>query len=77
MLTTASAHAAPQPDPKQRKTLMERAAEYPERHGMTATPATRMITANKGVSLVSQSSVGFLSAYKACFVTSCLDHFIV
>ncbi|KAK2603106.1 hypothetical protein N8I77_009586 [Diaporthe amygdali] len=41
------------PDPKQRKTLMERAGEFPGRNSATATPAPR--AANKGVSLASQS----------------------
>lgn len=48
--------AAAQPDAKQRKTLSERAVEYPEKHSNTATPAPRSM--NKGVSLVSQSQTG-------------------
>lgn len=44
------------PDPKARKTLMERAGEFPgSKTSVTATPAPR--TANKGVSLASQSGV--------------------
>lgn len=49
-----SLEAAPQPDPKQRKTLIERAAEYPDKHSIAATPAPRSF--NKGVSLASQQS---------------------
>lgn len=45
------ARLATQPDAKQRKTLAERAVEYPP----SATPAPR--TFNKGVSLASQSGV--------------------
>ncbi|ROW15921.1 hypothetical protein VPNG_02513 [Cytospora leucostoma] len=44
-----------QPDPKQRKTLWERAAEYPEKHSVSATPAPRVI--KKGISLASQSGI--------------------
>ncbi|KAL2279944.1 hypothetical protein FJTKL_13087 [Diaporthe vaccinii] len=44
------------PDPKARKTLMERAGEFPgSKNSVTATPAPR--TANKGVSLASQSGI--------------------
>ncbi|KUI52658.1 Kinesin-like protein klpA [Cytospora mali] len=43
------------PDAKQRKTLMERAAEYPEKPSVIATPAPRVL--NKGVSLASQSGI--------------------
>lgn len=49
----------PPPDAKQRKTLMERAAEYPDKHSVAATPAPRVL--NKGVSLASQTGVS--SAY--------------
>ncbi|KAG6356265.1 hypothetical protein INS49_015652 [Diaporthe citri] len=46
------------PDPKARKTLMERAGEFPgSKTSLTATPAPR--TANKGVSLASQSGMRF------------------
>lgn len=45
------------PDPKQRKTLMERAAEFPGKTAVATAPAPR--TANKGVSLASQSGVSF------------------
>ncbi|ROV88638.1 hypothetical protein VMCG_10310 [Cytospora schulzeri] len=52
--THAGSMSQPPPDAKQRKTLMERAAEYPEKHsGVAATPAPRVL--NKGVSLASQS----------------------
>lgn len=47
----------PPPDAKQRKTLMERAAEYPDKHSVAATPAPRVL--NKGVSLASQTGVSF------------------
>lgn len=51
------------PDPKARKTLMERAGtEFPGKPSVTATPAPR--TANKGVSLAAQSGVSS---------TPCLD----
>lgn len=43
------------PDPKARKTLMERAGEFPSKPSVTATPGPR--TANKGVSLASQTGV--------------------
>lgn len=43
------------PDPKARKTLMERAGEFPSKPSVIATPAPR--TANKGVSLASQTGV--------------------
>lgn len=58
MLTTYFKQTAPQPDPKQRRTLMERAVEYPEKHSVVATPAPRTI--NKGVSLASQTGVSSL-----------------
>lgn len=46
-----------QPDPKQRKTLSERAVEYPDKPSVAATPAPRVL--NKGVSLASQTGVSF------------------
>lgn len=52
--------AATQPDAKQRKTLMERAAEYPEKHSFGVAPVTRSFN-NKGVSLASQSGVSSFS----------------
>ncbi|KAK7730271.1 kinesin-like nuclear fusion protein [Diaporthe eres] len=54
------------PDPKARKTLMERAGEFPSgKTSVTATPAPR--TANKGVSLASQSGLcsGTISPFPA------------
>ncbi|ROV93085.1 hypothetical protein VSDG_07354 [Cytospora chrysosperma] len=51
--THTGSMSQPPPDAKLRKTLMERAAEYPDKHSGAATPAPRVL--NKGVSLASQT----------------------
>lgn len=66
------------PDPKARKTLMERAGEFPSKPSVTATPAPR--TANKGVSLASQtgvSSAACLDLKQRVSLSACLARIMI